>query len=280
MILVTGAAGKTGLAVLRALAARGADTRALIHKADYEAAVRTAGATDVMLGDLAAPADMATALSGVDALYLIIPNMHPQEAGLGQHIVAQAADVGLPRLVYHSVLYPHIEAMPHHWAKLRVEEALISSGLPFTILQPAAYMQNILGYWDAILDQGGYQLPYSVEAKSTPVDLGDVAEVAASVLTEDGYAFASFELCGPETLSAREQAAQVGERLGQPVTVEAISVEDWRYGASGLQAYARNTLSQMFSYYDQHGFIGNGAVLQQLLGRPPTRFREFLQRIN
>ena len=88
MILVTGAAGKTGLAVLRALAARGAGTRALIHKAGYEAAVRAAGATDVMLGDLAAPADMATALSGVEALYLIIPNMHPSEAELGQRIVA------------------------------------------------------------------------------------------------------------------------------------------------------------------------------------------------
>ena len=161
-----------------------------------------------------------------------------------------------------------------------MEEARIASGLPFAILEPAAYRQNILGYWDAIVGPGHYQLPYSVEAKSTPVDLEDVAEVAASALTEDGCAFASFELCGPQTLSARQQAAQIGERLGQPVTVEAISVDAWRQGAGELPAYARDTLSQMFSYYDQHGFIGNGAVLEQLLGRPPTRFREFLGRLN
>lgn len=280
MILVTGAPGKTGLALLRALAAVGAPARALIHKADYEDRVRAAGASEVRLGDLEKPADMQKALQGADALYLIIPNMHPREAELGRRIVAQAAAAGLPRLVYHSVLYPQIEAMPHHWAKLRVEEALIASGLPFTILQPAAYMQNILGYWDSIVNEGRYQLPYAVGAKSTPVDLDDVAAVAAKALTEDGYQHASFELCGPETLSASEQAAQIGEHLGQPVAVEAISLEEWQRGAGGLPAYARDMLSQMFGYYDRHGFAGNGAVLEQLLGRPPTRFRQFLERID
>lgn len=280
MILVTGAAGKTGLAVLRALAAVGADSRALIHKPDYETTVRKAGANDVVLGDLAEPADIANAISVVNALYLIIPNMHPREAELGQRIVAQASDANLSRLIYHSVLYPQIEAMPHHWAKLRVEETVLASGLPFTILQPAAYMQNILGYWDSILNEGRYQLPYSVEALSTPVDLDDVAAVAAKVLTEDGYKHASFELCGPETMSASQQAAQIEERLGQPVRVESISIEDWQRGAGGLPDYAHDTLSRMFAYYDQHGFIGNGTVLEQLLGRPPTRFRQFLERIN
>jgi uncharacterized protein YbjT (DUF2867 family) len=280
VILVTGAAGKTGLTVLRALAAVGAPARALIHEPDYADRVRDAGASEVLLGNLEQPADMAKALKDVETLYLIIPNMHPREVELGQRIVAQAAAAGLLRLVYHSVLYPQVEAMPHHWAKLRVEEALIASGMPFTILQPAAYMQNILAYWDAIVNEGRYQLPYSVDALSSPVDLDDVAEVAAKVLIEDSYEHASFELCGPQMLSASEQAAQIGERLGKQVAVQAVSVEEWRQGAGSLPDYARDTLCHMFAYYDQHSFIGNGAVLEQLLGRPPTSFRQFLARIN
>lgn len=278
MILVTGAAGKTGLAVLRALAAAGAETRAFVRRDEYRERVEAAGANDVAIGDLEKPGDMQSALEAADALYLILPNMHPHEEHLGKRIVRQALAAGLPRLVYHSVLYPQIEAMPHHWQKLRVEEALVASGLDFTILQPAAYMQNILGYWEAIANEGRYSLPYSVDALSTPVDLEDVAAIAAKILTEDGHSHATYELCGPETLSACDQAAIVGQHLGSKVKVEAISIDEWRAAAEGLPAYAQDTLAAMFSYYDQHGFAGNGRVLEMLLGRPPTSFAQFVTR--
>lgn len=280
MILVTGAAGKSGLAVLNALAAAGAETRAFVRQEEYRAQVEAAGATEVIVGDLEKPGDVDRALQEAKALYLILPNMHPHEEALGKRILRQAVSAGLPRVVYHSVLYPQIKAMAHHWQKLHVEESLIASGLDFTILQPAAYMQNILGYWDAITKAGHYQLPYSVDALSTPVDLDDIALVAAKALTEDGHDHATYELCGPQQLSARDQASIIGKHLNKQVSAQAISVDEWREQALGLPAYAQDTLASMFDYYDQHGFIGNSKVLEMLLGRPPTNFAQFLKRLN
>ena len=90
--------------------------------------------------------------------------------------------------------------MPHHWQKLRMEEALLESGLEFTILQPCAYMQNILTGWQKIT-KGEYIIPYQVQTRISMVDLQDVGEVASNVLTEQGHENAIYELSGPEPLS-------------------------------------------------------------------------------
>ena len=82
--------------------------------------------------------------------------------------------------------------MPHHWKKLRVEEMLFESRLPYTILQPATYMQNLLAYWCKIHEEGIFQLPYSVETRLSMVDLNDVAQAAAIVLTEPGHVGATY----------------------------------------------------------------------------------------
>ncbi|MFN8458488.1 MAG: NmrA family NAD(P)-binding protein [Anaerolineae bacterium] len=73
-----------------------------------------------------------------------MPQHAPDEVAIGRAAIAVAKAAGGPRSVYHSVLHPHTEKMPHHWHKLRVEELLFESGLEWTILQPAAYMQNVL----------------------------------------------------------------------------------------------------------------------------------------
>ena len=91
------------------------------------------------------------------------------------------------RLVYHSVLHPQIEAMPHHWEKMRAEELLFAAGLDVTVLQPTAYMQNILAGWRDIVEAGIYRVPYPVESRISLVDLDDVAAAAALVLTQPGH---------------------------------------------------------------------------------------------
>ena len=73
-----------------------------------------------------------------------------------------ARTAGVKRFVYHSVLHPQTEEMPHHWQKLRVEEEIFRGGLPFTILQPCAYMQNVVAYLDDIVMKGRYVVPYSI----------------------------------------------------------------------------------------------------------------------
>ncbi len=280
MILVTGAAGKTGQAVLRALHRRGADARALVHRAAQEEAVRCAGARQVVAGELLDPRALARAAEGVRAIYHICPNVSPEEVEIGRTAIAAAHRTGVERFVYHSVLHPQAEAMPHHWRKLRVEEQLFEAGLPCTILQPAAYMQNVLAHRRGIVEEGVYPIPYGVETRLATVDLEDVAEVAARVLTEDGHLGATYELCGAENLRQTQVAAVLGEVLGRPVRAVSVPLDAWRAQArtGGLDEARCETLAAMFRYYDRHGFTGNPNVLRWLLGREPTSFRDFAAR--
>lgn len=284
MILVTGAAGKTGQAVIQALARRGVAIRAFVYRAEQVAQVQPLGAAQVVVGHLENESDFQRALVGVNAVYLICPNMHPHEQELGQLAIAVAQQAGLAHFVYHSVLHPQVEAMPHHWHKLRVEEKLFEAGLNFTILQPAAYMQNVLAGWKMIVEQGLYRVPYPPQTRLSLVDLYDVAEVAATVLSEPGHAGAIYELAGPDILSQIEIATILSELLGRPVQAEQISfpplpeLVEGSPQAAGLGTYQVETLLKMFRYYQNYHFYGNAKVLSWLLGRPPTTFRAFAER--
>jgi uncharacterized protein YbjT (DUF2867 family) len=220
------------------------------------------------------------AARGVRAVYHICPNMSPDEIRIGKIAIAAAHSAGIERFVFHSVLHPQTEAMPHHWNKLRVEESLFESQLPYTILQPCAYMQNVLAGWQSIVDRGVYAVPYSVESRMSMVDLGDVAKAAAVVLTEPGHLGATYELAGPEALTQIQVAEILGKCLGRLVRAERLSIEEWtrQAQASGMGRYQIETLVKMFCYYDQHGLWGNPRVLSQLIGRTATRFETFVER--
>lgn len=278
MILVSGAGGKTGRAALQALVARGAEVRVLVRRPEHVDTLKILGARDVVVGDMRRPESWDAALRSVRAVYHICPNMARDEVLIGEVALDAARRTGIAHFVYHSVLHPQTEAMPHHWRKLRVEERLFESGLPFTILQSAAYMQNVLAGWEAIVGQGMYRVPYSVETRLGMVDLEDVAEAAAIVLTERGHEGATYELAGPETLTQRELALVLSEQLGRPVRAESIRPEDWERGAraAGLGEYQIETLFAMFRYYERYGFWGNPRVLGSLLGRAPSSFAAFV----
>ena len=271
MILVTGAAGKTGQAIIRALTKQRAAVRALVHRNEQAALVKKLGAQEQIIGDLRSETFLRQAASGTDAIYHICPNMSPDEFSIGQMAITAARATGVKRFVFHSVLHPQTESMPHHWNKLRVEERLFESGLDFTILQPAAYMQNILAGWTTIIQEGIYRVPYPVETRLGMVDLEDVATAAAIVLTESGHSGAIYELAGPEPLTQTEVAAILSEILGRPVRAEQVPIAAWsrQARASGLDAHKIETLVKMFHYYEQFDFWGNPRVLGWLLNRPP-----------
>lgn len=273
MILVTGAGGKTGQAVVRALAQRGAPVRAWLRRPPAAADARA-----VCTGDQADPAAWAAALDGVTTVYHICPNMHPDEPAIGRIALTAARRVGVTRFVYHSVLHPQVEAMPHHWHKLRVEEMLFTAGVPFTILQPTAYMQNLRAQWGRILADGDLALPYPPTARLALVDVHDVAAAAAVVLTEPGHDGATYELVGTLPLSQAEVAQVLGGVIGRIVTARAVPLADWEAGAAGLPDYARATLLAMFRYYADHGLVGNPNVLRWLLGRPPATLADVARR--
>ena len=278
MILVTGAAGKTGRSVLKALAHFGVETRTLARNAEEAATIEKDLATEIVIGDLRDGLAMFTATQGVEQVYMICPNVVPDELEIVKRILTAAKQNGVRRIVYHSVLHPQVEAMPHHWQKMRVEEALFASGIDFTILQPCAYMQNILAGWNDIVQNGVYWVPYATSARISMVDLENIGEAAAIVLTETGHEYASYELAGPEALSQEEAATILGRELGREVAAVATDRAVWseQAKAKNMDEYARTTLLKMFEYYENYDLVGNPRVLESLLGRPATRFSEFI----
>jgi NAD(P)H dehydrogenase (quinone) len=280
MILVTGATGKTGNAVVKALATRGARVRALLRRPDQTAALTALGAAEIAIGSFEDPHTLASAVAGARAIYHICPNVSRDEFRYARAIAAAARAHGVKRFVYHSVLHPQIEAMPHHWEKMRVEDMLLTTGFDLTILQPTAYMQNILGAWRDIVGYGVYRVPYPADTRLNLVDLDDVAVVAALVLTADGHSGATYELVGTPPLSQIDVAATIGSVLKRAIGVEEEALETWeaRAHAAGMGDHERATLGAMFRYYAAHGLIGNPNTLRWLLGRAPTDLASFLRR--
>jgi NAD(P)H dehydrogenase (quinone) len=280
MIVVTGASGKTGHAVVKALAESGQTVRALVRRAEHMDPLLAQGAKETLVGDMLDPTFFEQAFYRAQAVYHICPNMSPDEVTVAQFAISAAKKGGVEHFVYHSVLHPQVEAMPHHWLKMRVEEKLFAAGLPFTILQPSAYMQNVLAYWPSITNEGIYPLPYAVSARISIVDLEDVAAVVARVVGDPRHYGAVYELAGPEPLSQSEVAEIIGKALGRTVTARAVDRDEWekRARANPMDPYTVDTLLKMFLYYENFGLTGSQNVLQWLLDRPPVCFSEFINR--
>jgi uncharacterized protein YbjT (DUF2867 family) len=275
-VAVLGASGKTGRAVTAALLARGVSVRGLVRGpgrlGDAPGAAPTSGArvTETVV-DLDTGEGLAAAFAGCAAVYLMAPNVHPDEPGLIGGALLAARDAGVARAVLHSVLHPYASALPHHMGKAVAEELLRASGLSWATLQPCAYAQNLTAGLPAALDAGLLQVPYRVDAPFTLVDLDDVAEVAATVLTEPGHEAASYELCGPDAVTVAEVAALAARLTGRDLVAERTDPGAWLTGPGArLPEYARSALHAMFVAYDAHGLQGGRRVLPWLLGRPST----------
>jgi uncharacterized protein YbjT (DUF2867 family) len=158
---------------------------------------------------------------------------------------------------------------------------MLASGLDVTVLQPTAYMQNLLPAWRAIAEHGIYRVPYRAESRISLIDLEDVADAAATVLLDGDHSGATYQLVGTPPLSQTEVAATLSDVLGQPVQVETESIAAWEAcaRAAAMADYARDALIRMFRYYDRHGLIGNSNTLRWLLGRKPHSLAEFARRV-
>jgi uncharacterized protein YbjT (DUF2867 family) len=271
VIVVTGAGGLTGAAVVRALRDRGLDVRAVVNRRVPRPALTELGA-EVVVAELTRPMAWSTVLAGADALYLIWPNFDPDEAEGAPALFAEARRAGVPRVVYHSVLRPQLRGMPHHAAKDQAEEALDASGLrSWRVLQPCAYADNLDGQLESVRSSGVLRSSWGVRTAQSLVDLRDVAAAAAVLLTEDGLDGGSFEAAGPEPLTAPDLAERIGRWLGAEVVADDVIP-----GGELPSSYAARCRRTMFDHYRAHGFAGSPRVLTDLLGRPPRTFDEHL----
>jgi uncharacterized protein YbjT (DUF2867 family) len=274
--VVTAAGGPTGTAVVRALRSRGRAVRAVVSS-DRPRPELTALGAEVVVAELREPSSVAPLLAGADALHLIWPNVDPAEPTGAPALFAAARHAGVGRVVYHSVLRPQARSMPHHAAKDRVEEALDRSGLAWRVLQPCAYADNLDGQFAEAATTGRFRSPWGLERAQSFVDLRDVAEAAAVLLTEDGLDGGTFEAAGPEPLTAVDVAERFGAALGRAVdAVDAVPDGPVPALDGTDDAYAAHCLRRMFDHYRAHGFVGSPRVLETLLGRRARTFAQHL----
>ena len=277
MILVTGAGGKTGRALIKGLS-NVESVCAFVHLEKHVSVAKSLGAQKVIVGDMRDQAAIRSGMQGVKAVYHICPNMSPDEVGIGKLVIEIARESGVNHFVYHSVLHPHTERMNHHWQKLRVEEMIFESGLPFTILQPAPYMQNLLASRKSILEEGVLRVPYSVHSKFSFVDLENAAKAGKIVLTEPGHENAIYELAGTTPISHLE-VAEVFERvLKREVRAMKEEIGEGKLHVQGMTEYAMENLVRVFAYYNRWGLAGNPNVLRWILKREPTSLEIFIER--
>jgi uncharacterized protein YbjT (DUF2867 family) len=274
VIVVTAAGGPTGTAVVRALWSRGEQVRAVVGS-DRPHPELSALSVEVVRADLTAAAEVEPLLADARALYLVWPNFDPGEADGATALLGAARRAGVPRVVYHSVLRPQARSMPHHAAKDRVEEALDTSGLAWRVLQPCAYSANLDAALLEAASTGRFRSPWGLERAQSLVDLRDVADAAAVLLTEDGLDGGTFEAAGPEALTAPQVAALLAARLGREVTAVDV-VPD---GSPPPGGYAARSRRLMFDHYRTHGFTGSPRVLEALLGRPARTLGSHLDRL-
>jgi len=280
-VLVTGAHGRTGKPVVKALAGRGAVVRAFIRDAAQEDEMRALGAQDIAVGDMQDPVSVATAVSGCDAVVHIGPPMHPDEKEMTGHFVNAAKKEGVGRFVYYSVMHPLRREVRHHRLKLDTEEMVIESGVPYTIVQPIRYMQHLELIWKRVVDEGIHAMPFNTHVKFNVVDLVDLAEATATMALEDGWLYGTYELAGPEALSQDDMAEVISSVIGKKVKAEAVPIaamqEKARAGGASDDRVLQMTV--MNEHYDAFGFLGNPRILEMVLGRAPTTFKDYVERV-
>lgn len=277
-VLVVGATGKYAGLVVPELKARGVVVRALVRDQRSADLARQQGADEVAQGDLQEPESLRMAAAGVNGVFHINPAFAPDEASLGVSMVEAARRAGVSKFVFSGVIHPSIIRMGNHAAKQPVEAAMFESGMTFTVLQPAIFMQTILNGWNEVLQRGRFSLPFGRRARACYVDYRDVAEAAAIALTTDTLDNGTFELSAPGMVDRFELTEMMSAALGQMIEAGEPSFDEWARMSNIPPGPVSDGLRRMYADYDRYGFPGgNALVLRAVLGREPRSLRAFFE---
>lgn len=275
--------GNQGRLLIPQLAAAGCRVRAYDIAADANVLGRL-GAVEAIRGDLLDEPALAQAMAGADAVYHLGPNAHPCEDEIGFTAIRAARTAGIGHFVFGSVLHPQIGALTQHAMKLRVSQALLESGLRWTVLEPSHYMQTL--QHRAAFAGDPFRQTWSLERRQALVDLVDVTEVATQVLIEGAgeHHGATYELCSGECLTAWDIAGHLGALLGRNVGALRVMPQDVIEAVFGADpdrarfAERVQIFTRVADWYSDHDFDGSATVLRALLGREPTGLADFLAR--
>jgi uncharacterized protein YbjT (DUF2867 family) len=281
VILVTAANGNQGKLLIPRLLAAGHQVRASVRSESSAELLRTMGVADVVVGDLAEPGFLARAVDGVDKIYYVGPTLSPSEREVGFAIVDAARAAGVQHFVMSSVLHAITSDLLQHEVKRDVEEHLLSSGLEFTILQPANYM--LAHRLKPAFERGVFELSWSLDRLQSLVNVGDVAEIASLVLTDSHHHVgATYELASPGRFTAHDLGATISAVLDRPIDVREIDVDTFAARVLGgadpaTKTYELRAMRAISARYSSNDFVGNPNVLAWLLGRAPTTFEDWVR---
>src|SRR5919112_1006903 len=185
-ILITGATGNVGSAVLDNLGTTDVGLRALAHDESKARLLRGRG-VEAVVGDFLEPETLGPALEGVSTVFLLTP-IGPEQIPQAANVIKVAKEsTNEPRIVRLSVHQASHEA-PTRISRqhAEIEDELMSSGLPYTLLRPQSFMQNTLMVAPTVASEGKIYQPFK-DGKLGMIDARDIGEVAAKVLTEEGH---------------------------------------------------------------------------------------------
>jgi uncharacterized protein YbjT (DUF2867 family) len=281
-ILVTGATGMCGGAVVGDLLKRGASVRALSRKQPEPG--KLPQGLEIALGDLTDPPSILKALDGIDKMFLLIGNV-ADEFTQGVTAYGLARRAGVKHITYLSVMQAdRFLDVPHFAGKAAIEHTIKNYDVPFTILRPGYFMQNDARLKSPLTGPGLYPMPLG-DTGIAAVDVRDIGEAAAVSLTHEGHAGKSYNLASEELLSGPAAAAIWSRALGKEIryvghgNFDAFEEQLRNQGTPSWLAY---DLRVMYEAYVERGstpFHVDVAQFTQLLGHEPRTYRNYAEEL-
>ena len=251
-ILVTGATGNVSSGLIPNLIAMGATVRALVRDESKAQGLKDAG-VEVVIGDLDKPETLDAAFSGVDRVFLVTP-VGPGQVSLARNGIAAAKRAGNPHIVRLSA--GALDTAADSPARVtrqhaEIDAELKASGLPYTILRPHNFMQNTLMAAQTVASDVAVYMPMK-DGKLGMIDVRDIADVAAKVLTEPGHEGKTYGLTGPASISYHDIAAGLSKALGKEIKYVDVPLDAAREAMVGMglpdwYADAYNEYNKAFS---------------------------------
>jgi len=277
VILITGATGNNGQELIRQLTALGHRIRALARKPG-EAAKLGGSNIEVAPGDFDLPQTLESALQGVEKAFLLTP-VAERFVQWQRDFIEAAQRAKIKHLVKFSGMGAHARSASE-LLKLHAEtdEILRSSGVPFTILQPNSFHQNMLSSADTIKAQGVFYWPLKNASQST-VDIRDISAVAAKVFTSSGHEGKTYVITGPEALTFQQAAEKLSSVLGRKIQYVDVPISAAADGMrnSGMPDWNVHAVSDLLAYFATGAAATVTDTVPRLLGRPATSFEQFVK---
>lgn len=282
MILVTGAAGNCGSAVIREFVRNEIPVRALVRNGARADKLPDHPLVHVVEADMASAATLGPALEGVERA-LLISSADPQMVVTQCRFIDACRAAGVAQVVKMSGKESGVGFQPENFRFTRmhqqIEQYLEGCGVPWTHLRPSQFMQVYLREVRSIASDGELRLPFN-DIRLSPVDIADVAKIAFSVLVKGGQEGCALDFTGPEALSMADIADRISEATGRAVKYRNIGLEERQEAlrAAGTPQFMLDALEEQAIERRRHA---NSAVMLgpfELFGLAPTTFAEFARR--